>query len=180
MLGFGRVLTFGIDGIKKEFRVVQIIIMILNALLFTFSSIFTAVALYSTWGHTNLSYVLLALFLVDIVLYLVAYIFSCMRAKPNGVKDFISGLKIARKGMRMIYVVFSLIMAFATYDNNAISLAAKVAMTWFSLSMAITYIIAQLLIIFIRRKSKKIISKVKEVKGEVYERVAKIKNKRSS
>ena len=173
-------MIFDVERMKKDFRVVHIIVMILEVLLFVFTSIFTAVALVSTWGHTKLSYALLGLFVIDVVLYLVVYILSCMRAKPEGIKDAISGMKITRKGLKMVYVILSLVISFSSFDNSAISLIAKTAMTWFSLSMAITYIIMQLLVVFIRKQSKKIINRVKKVKEDVYERVAKIKNKRSS
>ena len=162
----------GLNKVKNGLKYVQVLVLILNALLFVFTSIFTVVALYSTWGKSNLSYVLFWLFFIDVVLYLLRYIFRGMRKRPENITNLLLGINIIRKVLKIVYVVVALLLAFTTYDNNVVSIVARSIMTWFSVCMAITYILVQIFV-FIVRKS---LGKVKE---GFYARTFKIKNKRS-
>ena len=168
------------NQMKKGFRVVKILIVILSALFFVLSSIFTVIAIANTWDHTKWSYVLLGLFILDCVMYLLTYILRTMRDKPDFVRNSIGGINIGRKMLKIVYVIVSLIVTFVCYDNNVIPVVAKIAMTWFSLSMAVVYILMQVFILIVRKESKRVVSKLKGVKEEVYDRVVKVKNKRSN
>lgn len=156
---------------KHSIRFFKVCILILNALLFTFTTTFTFVAIWSTWGHTNLSYVVFWLFFIDIVLFLLRYIFSGMRKRPEGVYTLLYGINIIRSVLKIVYVLFALILAFVTYDNNDISSIARTIMMWFSVCMVITYVLLKTSLFIVRKSTGS--------RRERYVRTFKIKNKRS-